>query len=76
MSELGRVFEPLTPRQRDVLNLLIRGLAYKQIARELGIGRQTVKNHMVAIYERLRVCPRRQIVAILEAWRRGEIGLD
>lgn len=71
----GDVIQALTPRQVDVLRLLVKGLSYKQIARELGISRQRVKNLMVAIYERLRVYPRCRIMAILEAWRRGEIEL-
>lgn len=66
----------LTPRQQEVLELAAKGLAYKQIARKLGIVEQTVKNHMRSIYDRL--CPLRRdlFIAIIEAWRHGEINLD
>ena len=40
----------LTPRQRDVLDLLIQGKTNKEIAIALGLGEGTVKIHMVAIF--------------------------
>lgn len=40
----------LTPRQRDVLNGVVRGLSNKEIARELGIARGTVKIHLAALF--------------------------
>ncbi len=36
----------LTPRQREVVSLLARGLAQKQVAKRLGISAETVKNHV------------------------------
>jgi PAS domain S-box-containing protein len=39
----------LTPRQRDVLQLMARGLLNKQIAFELGISEKTVKMHRAAM---------------------------
>jgi len=46
-------FEPLTPREADVLRLLARGLPNKSIAAALGISDQTVKFHVAAIYGKL-----------------------
>jgi len=74
--ELERLLQPLTPRQREVLDLAVsEGLTHKEIALRLGIGRQSVKNHMMAIYDKL--CPLRRdlFLAAIEAWRRGEIAL-
>jgi len=36
----------LTPRQLDVLGLAAEGMTYGQMARKLGIGRQTIKMHL------------------------------
>lgn len=47
--------EALTQRQREILTLLRAGKVNKEIARELGIGLGTVKQHVVAIFKRLRV---------------------
>lgn len=42
--------EGLTPRQRDVLAGIVRGLANKEIARELDIAEGTVKIHLAALF--------------------------
>lgn len=45
----------LTPRQRDVLTLLVEGKSNKAIARELDLGEGTVKVHMAALFRSLDV---------------------
>lgn len=40
----------LTPRQRDVLHCVLRGLSNKEIARELEIAEGTVKIHLAALF--------------------------
>ncbi len=60
----------LTPRQRNVLSLLERGMSNKAIARELGIGEITVKAHVSAILRKLGVENRLQaIIAVRERKR-------
>ncbi|MEJ5199830.1 MAG: response regulator transcription factor [Anaerolineae bacterium] len=46
---------PLTPRQRQVLQLLAEGHNVKEIARRLGIGEKTVETHRAQIMKRLNI---------------------
>jgi len=45
----------LTPRQKDVLTLVVHGDSNKEIARELGLGEGTVKVHLAALFRVLGV---------------------
>jgi DNA-binding NarL/FixJ family response regulator len=47
--------EPLTSRQREILALVGRGLAGKQVARQLGISAKTVEQHKTRIFQKLGV---------------------
>jgi DNA-binding NarL/FixJ family response regulator len=53
---------PLTDRETEVLNLLSKGLANKQIAVSLGISEHTVKFHVSSIYTKLNVTNRTEAV--------------
>jgi NarL family two-component system response regulator LiaR len=46
-------FQPLSPREREVLDLIARGHSNRQIAHELIIGEQTVKSHVSNILTKL-----------------------
>lgn len=59
----------LTARETEVLGLLARGLANKQIARELSISPKTVGNHVEHLYAKLGVSSR--AAAALHAMRHG-----
>jgi DNA-binding NarL/FixJ family response regulator len=52
----------LTPRQTDVLGLLLQGKPNKLIARELGLSVETVKDHVAAVLRALNVSSRTQAV--------------
>jgi DNA-binding CsgD family transcriptional regulator len=52
----------LTPRQDQVLDRVIRGLENKQIARELGVSEQAVKEHVSGLLQRFHV-PNRAALA-------------
>jgi len=53
---------PLTERESEVLGLLAKGLANKQIAVALGISEHTVKFHVSSIYTKLNVTNRTEAV--------------
>jgi DNA-binding CsgD family transcriptional regulator len=48
----------LTPREQQILIALQRGQTTRQIADAHGLGRQTVKNYLTTIYEKLGVTGR------------------
>ena len=52
------VEEPLTPRERDVLELVALGLSNHAIAARLGISDHTVKFHLASIFGKLDVTTR------------------
>ena len=66
--------ESLSEREIDVLRLLARGSANKQIARDLGIAEKTVKTHVSSILGKLGLQSRTQ--AALYAGRVGLVPLD
>ena len=53
--------DQLTPREREVLRLIARGYAYKEIARELGISAKTVESHVSAVLRKLQLANRYQL---------------
>ena len=55
--------EDLTPRQREVLDLLLDGDAEKQIATTLGISRATVHEYVTALYRHFEVSSRAELLA-------------
>ncbi|MEJ5237779.1 MAG: response regulator transcription factor [Limisphaera sp.] len=53
----------LSPREREVLDLLAQGFLYKEIADRLGVSYETVHTHIRRIYEKLQVRTRTEAVA-------------
>ena len=51
----------LTPRERDVLRLLARGYAYKEIASELFISVKTVETHVSSVLRKLQLSSRHEL---------------
>ena len=54
----------LSPRQKDVLDSMIRGLTNKDIAKQLGIGEGRVESHINAIFSKINAANRTEAVAI------------
>ena len=63
----------LTDRQRDLADLAALGLSDKEIGSRLGISDHTVGNHFRAIYERLGISKRSQLIAFVKSHQVGEI---
>ncbi|MBS2940264.1 response regulator transcription factor [Nocardioides sp. J2M5] len=59
----------LSPREAEVLRLVVQGLLNKQIAQRLGVTERTVKAHLTSAYQRIGVADRTQ--AALWAQRNG-----
>ena len=53
----------LTQRESEVLELMVRGLTNRAVARQLILGEETVKSHVGAIFRKLEVRDRTQAVA-------------
>ncbi|HVX43412.1 MAG TPA: response regulator transcription factor [Mycobacteriales bacterium] len=68
-SVTAQAEDPLTPREREVLRLVARGLSNRLIARELALAEKTVKAHVSSILSKLGVADRTQ--AALYAVRSG-----
>jgi DNA-binding CsgD family transcriptional regulator len=72
---------PLTKRQREILELVAKGLAGKQVARQLGISPKTVERHKTRIFARLGVANQTAAVSLALsdgvgrslAWNRSNI---
>jgi DNA-binding NarL/FixJ family response regulator len=71
-SEPGSPFHPLSNREMEVLECVVRGLSNKEIASLLGISHQTVKNHVTSILRKFSVEDRTQAVvyALKHGWVR------
>lgn len=68
-EETWRGFAPLSNRELQVLDCMARGMANKEIAQQLTISGQTVKNHITAILSKLQAGDRTS--AVITAMRRG-----
>jgi two-component system, NarL family, response regulator YdfI len=70
-DDSSEMIEPLTARERDVLQMLSEGLGNKEIAARLRISEHTVKFHVASILGKLGVSSRTEAVTV--ALRRGLI---
>jgi len=68
-----KLFEELTQREVQVLQLLVKGLANKQIGEHLSISEHTVKDHLKSVFGKLQVEDRTE--AVTAAIQRGIIHL-
>jgi DNA-binding NarL/FixJ family response regulator len=58
-----RDFKELTPREHNVLSLLVRGMSYKMAAAELKLSEETIRSHVKNIFSKLHVNSKSEAVA-------------
>jgi two-component system response regulator DegU len=73
-KEAEAFISPLTPREMEILKYIGQGYLNKQIAVELGISEQTIKNHVTSILRKLNANARTEAVVL--ALRQGLITLN
>lgn len=56
------VFDGVTPREREVLAMLVDGIRIAQIAKALFISEATVRNHVKSLFRKLRVHSQAELV--------------
>lgn len=75
-APVRRVLEALTPREREVLELLGNGLSNRDLAARLGVDVRTVETHCSHIKQKVMCRDRNDLVrlAVLLAWRQVRLG--
>ncbi|MBX2934756.1 MAG: response regulator transcription factor [Ferruginibacter sp.] len=68
-SAESKTFFDLTEREKEILELLVQGLSYKEIGGHLNISTNTAKKHVINIYEKLHVNSRAQALHL--AYEKG-----
>jgi two-component system response regulator DegU len=73
-TEAEPFISPLTPREMEILKYIGQGYLNKQIAVELGISEQTIKNHVTSILRKLNANARTEAVVL--ALKQGLITIN
>ncbi|MDN5563902.1 MAG: response regulator transcription factor [Luteococcus sp.] len=61
VASIDEDLDRLSPREREVLKLIARGYAYKEVARELFISVKTVETHVSSVLRKLQLSNRHQL---------------
>ena len=61
VASIDEDLDRLSPREREVLRLIARGYAYKEVAKELFISIKTVETHVSSVLRKLQLSNRHQL---------------
>ena len=56
----------MSEREREVAQAFGQGLSHKEIARQMGLSPNTVRNHLSAIYDKMDVSNKAELIACLQ----------
>jgi len=73
-KDVETLMTPLSPREREILRHIAEGNSNKRIAYALGIGEQTIKNHITSIMRKLNANDRTHAVVL--AMRKGWLNIE
>jgi DNA-binding NarL/FixJ family response regulator len=71
---MEELVSPLTEREIEIISLMAKGFANKQIAGHLNVSEQTIKNHITSILSKLDANARTE--AVVKAIKRGLININ
>ena len=57
----------MTPREQDVMRLIVQGYRNKQISEELLVSVSTIKKHITKIYHKLNITSRHELIALINS---------
>jgi len=73
-SRVPNVFTALSPQEKRVLQLVIRGKTNKEIAQTMVLSENTVKNYLGTVFEKLHVKRRTEAAALYAKYQQGHLG--